>query len=129
MHLLESKDARLGGSGACSPRKFLEVRCSEIASEAILGQKQSRSSCMARGALHLIFGCPCTDLVNKLTSNFHTRRYYGWQNSRWGEIASRTNGDSRAAEIMIYIRTYLRVPFQRCSVNSVPRWSSMNKLA
>ena len=27
---------RLGGLGACSPRKFLEIRCSEIASEAIL---------------------------------------------------------------------------------------------
>ena len=31
----------------------------EIASEAILGQKQSSSYMyMARGALHLIFGCP-----------------------------------------------------------------------
>ena len=30
--------------GACSPRKFLEIRWSEIASEAILGQKQSGSS-------------------------------------------------------------------------------------
>ena len=28
---------------ACSSRKFLENRCSEIASEAILGQKQSGS--------------------------------------------------------------------------------------
>ena len=27
-----------------SPKEFLEIRCSEIASEAILGQKQSRSS-------------------------------------------------------------------------------------
>ena len=26
-----------GGLGACSPRKFLEIRCSEIASEAIFG--------------------------------------------------------------------------------------------
>ena len=32
-----------GCLGACSPRKFLEIRCSEIASEAILGQKQSHS--------------------------------------------------------------------------------------
>ena len=32
----------LGGLGACSPRKFLEIRCSEIASVAVLGQKQSR---------------------------------------------------------------------------------------
>ena len=28
--------------GGCSPRKFLEIRCSEIASGAIFGQKQSR---------------------------------------------------------------------------------------
>ena len=49
--------ARLGGSG--SPRKFLEIRCSEIASEAILGQKQSRSSYMAREILH-----PYMHLVN-----------------------------------------------------------------
>ena len=34
---------------ACSSRKCLEIRCSEIASEATLGQKQSRSSYVARG--------------------------------------------------------------------------------
>ena len=38
---------------------FLENRCSEIVSEAILGEKQSRSSYMAPGVLHRIFGCPC----------------------------------------------------------------------
>ena len=38
------KHARVGGLVVCSPRKFLEIRRSEIASEAILGQKQSRSS-------------------------------------------------------------------------------------
>ena len=31
--------------------KFLEIRCSEIASEAILGQKQSHSY-MVRGVIH-----------------------------------------------------------------------------
>ena len=36
------------GIGACTPRKFFEIRCSDIASEAILGQKQSCSSYMAR---------------------------------------------------------------------------------
>ena len=52
------KHARLEGSGGiCSPRRFLEIRRSMIASEAILGQKQSRSSYMACGVLHLIFGC------------------------------------------------------------------------
>ena len=34
------KDARVGSLRACSPMKFLEIRYS--ASEAILGQKQSR---------------------------------------------------------------------------------------
>ena len=36
------KHVRVGGSVGCPPRKFLEIRCSEIASEAILGQKQNR---------------------------------------------------------------------------------------
>ena len=30
---------QVGGSGACSARKFFEMRCSEIASEALLGEK------------------------------------------------------------------------------------------
>ena len=41
------KHTRLGGGGgleACSPRKFLEIRCSEIASEVIFGQKHSHTS-------------------------------------------------------------------------------------
>ena len=37
-----AKPGRLGGLGACSPMKTLEIRCSKIASEAILGQRQSR---------------------------------------------------------------------------------------
>ena len=56
MYTYMPKHARLGGLGAS-----LEIRCSEIASEAILGQKQSRSSYMARGVLHPIFGCPRMD--------------------------------------------------------------------
>ena len=39
-----------GGPGAWSPRKIL---CFEIASEVVLGQKQSNSSYMAHGVLHL----------------------------------------------------------------------------
>ena len=76
------KLARLGGPGGMLPRTFLEIRCSEIASEAILGQKQSRSSYMARGVLHPIIGCPCMYLLSQLTSSFYERRYQGWQNSR-----------------------------------------------
>ena len=34
---------RLGGSGGIVPRKFSEIKYSEIAFEVILGQKQSRS--------------------------------------------------------------------------------------
>ena len=48
----------------------LGVRRFEIASEAILGQKQSRSSYMARGVLHPIFGCPCMRFVKPADVEF-----------------------------------------------------------
>ena len=55
------------------------IRCSEIASEAILEQKQSVvAKHMACGALHPIFGCQCMHLLSQLTLNFNERRYYGW---------------------------------------------------
>jgi len=41
---VRSKDARLGGSGGILPQESLEIRCSEIATGAIFGEKQSRSS-------------------------------------------------------------------------------------
>ena len=41
--------------GRTPPGKFLKIRCFEIASEAILGQKQSDSSYLARRVLLLIF--------------------------------------------------------------------------
>ena len=65
------------GLGACSPRKILEIRSSEIVSEDILGQKQSRSSYMARGVSHPIFGCLHTGmhLLSQLISNFQERKY------------------------------------------------------
>ena len=70
------KHARLVGSGGMLPRKFLETRCSEIASEAIFRQKQSRSSYMARGVLHPILPVHvCTYYISQLTSNLHGRRY------------------------------------------------------
>ena len=64
------KHAKVGGLGACSPRKFLKL---EIVSEVILGQKQSRSSYMARGYFHPIFGFPCVHLLRQLKSNFHEK--------------------------------------------------------
>ena len=67
------KHERPGGSGGMLPQETL---CSEIASaEAILGQKQSPSSYMVRGASHPIFGCPCMHLLSQLTLNFQERRY------------------------------------------------------
>ena len=54
MSVYMDKHARLGGVVGCSPMKILEIRCSEITSEAILGQRQSHSSYMARGVLHPI---------------------------------------------------------------------------
>ena len=30
---------QLGGTGGCSPRNIFEIRCSEVTSEALLGQK------------------------------------------------------------------------------------------
>ena len=50
-----------------------------------MGQKQSHSSYMARGALHPMFGCPYTHFLSQLTSSFHERKYYSWQNRRWGD--------------------------------------------
>ena len=66
------KHTRLGGSGGMPCQK---IRCSKIASEAILGQKQSRSSHIVRGVLHSIIDCPCMHLLSQLISNFHERRY------------------------------------------------------
>ena len=71
VHVWMYNHARLRGSGGM-------LRGSKIASEAILGQKQSRSSraCyMARGVLYPIFGCPCMHLLSQLTSNLHERKY------------------------------------------------------
>ena len=45
----------------------------EIASEAILGQKQSCSSYMARRVLHPSFSGPYIHLLSQVTLNFHKR--------------------------------------------------------
>ena len=71
---LMDKNASLGGSGGMLPQEILEIRCSEIASQAIFGQKQSCSSYMALEVLHATFGCPFMHLLSQLTLNFHKRR-------------------------------------------------------
>ena len=74
-----------------------------------MGQKQSCSSCMARRVLHPIFRCPYMHLPSQVTSNFHERRYYGWQNSTvGGDPLEGRLVNSRGPEIAIYLRTYLR---------------------
>ena len=65
----------LGGSGGILPQDVFRMKCSEIASEVILGQRHSHSSYMACGVLHPIFGCPCIHLLSQLILNFHERRY------------------------------------------------------
>ena len=54
------------GLGACSPR----VKCSDIASWVILGQKQSRNSYIAHRVLHPIYGCPYIHLLSQLIGIF-----------------------------------------------------------
>ena len=57
-------------------QEILEIRCSEIASEAILGQKQSRSSYMHDSpSIASNFGYHFMHLLSQLTSDFHERRY------------------------------------------------------
>ena len=63
----------LGGLEACSPRNF---GFSEIASEAVFGQKQAvvatwlAEYCIKFLAVHIC----------QVTMNFQGRKYYGWQN-------------------------------------------------
>ena len=101
------KHARIEGSGGMLPQEILEIRSSEIASEAILGQKQSPSSYvyMARGVFHPIFGFPCVHLLSQLTSNFHERRYWVWQNSRWVDITKRKLSSAWTSDLFTHVFT------------------------
>ena len=80
---------------------------------------------MARRVLHPIFDCPCMHLLSQLTSNFHKRRYYGRQNSRWGDITKRTILERLNYNIAIYLGTYLRASFHRSGVNSLRARSAL----
>ena len=92
----------------------LGIRYSEIASEAILGQQQSRSSSiryMARRVLYSIFGCPCMHLLSQLTLNFHEGRYYGWQNSRWWNSMQRIQKICQKSIRLIWQQSVYRLPY------------------
>ena len=122
MHVCMHKHATLGGGvgGMPPPMKFLEIRCSEIAFEVILEQKQSHSSYMACGVLHPIFGCPCMHLlVRWLWISRREGTIVGWTACGVTSLG-RQLVNSRAPEIAIYLCMYLRVSFHRSSVNSLP---------
>ena len=55
------KHARLGGYGGMLPQKFLEIRCSGIVSEAILGLS---TAVVATWLTESIFGFPCMHLLS-----------------------------------------------------------------
>ena len=73
VYIMHKHACKIRDLGASSHRTFLEIRCSEIASEAIFGHKMSYSSDMALGLLHSIFGCPCLHLISQL--NLNKKRY------------------------------------------------------
>ena len=52
-----------------SMKDWRDLHVGMLASEAFLGQKQSHSSYMARGAYTSNFGCPRTHLLSRLTLN------------------------------------------------------------
>ena len=117
LYVCMHKHARLGGLGACFLRKILGIRCSEIASGAILGQKQSCSSYMARGVLHAIFGCPRMHLLSQLTLNSKRERTKVGRTAGGVTSLGRELVNSLAPEIVIYLRTYLCTcifSLQRC---------------
>ena len=104
------------------PRKFFKIGCSENAFEAVLGQKQSCSSCMVHRVLHPFFLLYICAFAGQVMSNFHERRHHCWQNSIVdGDPLEGRLVNSRAPEIVIYLRTYLHtylcVSFHRSSAN------------
>ena len=73
--------------GASSPGIFLKLNALHvIASETILEQKHAHDSSYTWPAEYCIhFVAVYLHLLSQLTSNFHDRKYYGWQNSRLGD--------------------------------------------
>ena len=49
-------------------------------------------------------------LLSQLTLNFHKRRYWGWKNSRWGDIYRRTTAElSSAWHSDLFMHNYVYV--------------------
>ena len=64
------KHARLEECGGMFPQ---EIRCSDIASETILGQKQSHSSSMVRGGVQNLDSGLCTGVWTGQWTGFWTQ--------------------------------------------------------
>ena len=58
------------GVWGCSPRKFLEIKCSEIASGAILDKRRALVATISSNVW-----LSYMHLLSQLTSNLHERRY------------------------------------------------------
>ena len=123
MYAYINKRTRLGGLGGCSPRKFLEIRCSEIASGVNFGQKQSHSSYYFIQFLAILhaFAKPSDfklprEKVLRLAEHDSNRR-------TTGELSSAWHSD-------LFLRD---LSFHRSGVNSLRKsvwcWSSRNKPA
>ena len=100
-------------------RKFLQIRCSEIASEAILGQRQSRSSYL-HGLKSIAFNFWLSMYAKPADFEVSTRegtkigRIVGGVASLEGQLVN-----SRAHEIAIYAHKLFMVFFHRSGIKSL----------
>ena len=83
------------------PRKFFEIRCSEIASGSIFGEKQSRSSYQFLAVLHA-FAKPADFKSSSMREGTKGGRTVGGVTSVEGRLVN-----SQAPDIAIYLCTAL----------------------
>ena len=81
---------------------------------------------MARRILYLILAVHVC-LLCQLTSNFHKRRYYGWQNSRWGDKWWNSMQKISQKSIKLIRNTYVWVPCWSSTSHSCnqTRWTAV----
>ena len=116
--------------------KFLEIGCCEIASEAILGQKQSGSSYMAHGVLLPILGCSCRAQhffyarINAHMSMFANNALLGG-GVRVRVWIRKIKGNTKPLMANLDITLLTHAYFYRNGIytaySCILRWSSMNK--
>ena len=118
------------GLGGCSPRKFLEIRCSEVASGAILGQNQRHSS------YYFIQFLPVLHAFAKPADfKFPREKVLRLAYSRCGDSNRRTTGElSSALHSDLFPHVFMRgLSLHRSGVKSLRErvwcWSSRKKPA